>query len=322
MRKVNKKIGLGLFLGALAFLTIYAFSPFKTNAQTAQSITITPPTIKYNLQPGQTAEGTLAVTNNSDNDLSFTISVFDFVVVDNQGVPQILPPGVLQNNRYSARDWIAVAPDSFTVKAHDRFNFNYYIKVPANAGPGGHYAAIVYQPVSKANLQGSGAAINSQIATLVYFDIAGDIKEAASVKQFTAPKFQEYGPVKITTEIKNEGDLHITPNGQITIQNIFGKTVAVIPLDQRNIFPGGIALLYENSFGQKLMMGKYKATFSATYGRNGSLPLIATMYFWVVPWKILTATTLAIIAIILAIILLKRRNQTPSEEAKTEEKVE
>jgi len=292
---------------------LLTFNLSSVAAQTSQSVTITPPHIKLTLNPGEIAEGKLSIINNSSSELSFKVSTFDFIVTDNKGTPQILPPGTITNNRYSASNWIAAAPDTFTVKPHERFNFNYYAKVPKNAAPGGHYAAIVYQPVNDSNVVGSGASIQTQMATLVYFSVPGDIKESAIVKLFKTLSFQEYGPISIETEIKNQGDLHINPTGRILVSDLFGRTIENQDLEERNIFPEA-SLLYNSSFGQKVMFGRFKADLYAKYGKNNNLPLLATVYFWIFPWKAATITTLAITAIILTILLLRKRKQKQQEK--------
>ena len=71
------------------------------------------------------------------------------------------------------------------------------------------------------------------------------------------------------------------------------------------------------------MIGPYKAVLMASYGVNNNLPLTATVYFWVFPWRIALVITLAIIAIILGFstsAIAKRRQKQPEEpttEAKT-----
>lgn len=292
-----------LFLLGLKFLTSNSF------AQTSQSITISPPTITLNINPGDKKEGSLALINDSDQALSFKTNVYDFIVQDKFGTPEILPKGTIANNKYSAANWIAVYPNSITVAPHKRFELNYYIQIPVNASPGGHYSAIVYEPVTSGANQASGASIKTQIATLVYITVSGQMTEKAEVTKFQAPQFSEYGPVEIKTQIENSGDTHITPQGNITIKDIFGRTIYVSALQTRNIFPGNIALNYSNLIGQHLMFGRFQANLLASFGQQNNLPLYASLVFWVIPWRIITVSILIAIALILSIILILKRKQ-------------
>lgn len=322
----NKKT-LILVFSALIFSFVFCLLRLNNASaqQNSRAITIIPPTISHQLNPGASTEGKLGIINESSTDLAFSVYVYDFVVVDNQGTPQILPYGTIENNRYSASNWIGVTPNSFTLKPHERFNFNYYIQVPWNAAPGGHYAAIVYQPLGSGPVKGSGAQVNSRVATLVYLDITGKIKEQAMITNFNAP-FEEFGPVPVTTEIKNFGDLHISPTGTITVKDFLGRTVAKSNLATRNIFPGNISLVYENKVGQTWMIGRFSADLIGSYGKN-NLPLIASTYFWVFPWKIAVLIILIIVAAVLGTMYwrkrkkttLKKQGETPEQPVKTAE---
>lgn len=301
-------LGVTMLVGtAIAARSVYA-------QLTQQTVTITPPNISLKVNPGDKKEGTLGLINDSDGTLTFGTAVYDFVVTDTNGTPQILPQGVVLNNRHSAANWIAVYPPQFTLKPHQRQTLNYYVQIPKDAAPGGHYAAVVFQPLTGGTNQGSGAVIQSQIATLAYITVNGKIKEGAQVTQFSAPGFSEFGPVTITTQIKNLGDLHINPQGSITLKNIFGKTVDITTLPSRNIFPDNVSLIYKPQLGRTWMFGRYTATLLAAYGVGNNLPLLATVSFWVIPWRIILLVLLAIGVTITAVLYLRRENTTPSEE--------
>ena len=69
------------------------------------------------------------------------------------------------------------------------------------------------------------------------------------------------------------------------------------------------------------MLGRYKASLVASYGQNNNLPLTATFYFWVFPWRLAIVITLIIIAVILGVMYWRRRKKQGhkgSEEPKTE----
>jgi hypothetical protein len=288
--------------------------------QPVRTFTIVPPILQTPLAPGGSSEGTLKVRNETDEPVTFNAFVEDFIVTDTQGTPTILPTGSL-SNKYSAASWIGVSPTRFTVPARGVQELTYFMKIPQNARPGGHYAAIVYAPVTEKGVDSTGATVNSQIGTLFSVVVDGPITEKAFVTRFFAPFFSEYGPVAITTQIKNMSDSHIRPTGTVTVKNLFGKKT-VQPLMQHNIFPEA-ARDYVNLVGlNEFMIGPYTATFQGTYGK-GNLPLMATLTFWVFPWKIAIVIILFITAGILAYLLLTKKkdgdDHTPKEE-KTERK--
>lgn len=278
------------------------------NAQeSARVITIVPPTREIILAPGEKTEGTLKVINDSEEPITFNATIRDYVVNDNAGTPEILPPNTL-SNRYSAAAWIAPVPDQFTIAPHARQELTYYIQIPSDARPGGHYAAVVYQPTDIIGVSGTGTGVQTQIGTLFYINVKGNISEDAAVKQFNVKGFNEYGPVNITTEILNKGDLHIKPIGTITVKNIFGQTVSTKKIEEHNIFPDR-SFVYKNTFGKKWMLGYYTATLTTTYGQNSNLPLIASASFIIFPWKVASIALLVVIIVILALIALERKKK-------------
>ena len=271
--------------------------------EVARTYTIMPPTIAQQLNPGQSAEGVLKVINGSDNSLTFSISVKDFVVEDTLGTPKLLPSGTLLN-KYSAASWIVVTPSTFTLKPHQDQQLSYSIQVSQNARPGGHYAAVVYAPSAGIGVNRTGAMVNTQAASLFYVTVNGPILEKSLVSRFFANPFQEYGPVKILTQIKNLGDLHVSPKATITVSGLFVNETQ--KLNTHNIFPGA-ARDFENTFGQTWMIGRYKAVLIGSYGTNNNLPLVATAYFWVFPWRITLITILIIVALVLTGLYLRRK---------------
>lgn len=287
----------------------------SANAQSpVRSFTIVPPTIQTPLLPGGTNEGTLKIRNDTDEAVTFNVFIEDFIVTDTHGTPTILPAGTLAN-KYSAASWIGVSPTRFTVPAHDRQELTYFMKVPQDARPGGHYAAIVYAPVTEKGAESTGATVNSQIGTLFSVVIDGQYNEKAFVTRFFAPGFSEYGPIPVETQIKNMSDSHIRPIGKVTLTNMLGgKTTQM--LKENNIFPEA-ARDYVNLFGQHWMFGRYVATFEGTYGKTNNLPLMATVVFWVFPWKVIVVIILLIIAAILGYMLMTKKKTDGDDTSST-----
>src|ERR1035437_7640029 len=215
------------------FFTFYVlgstFAPLIAHAQEAtRTVTIAYPTLVHKLNPGDSTEGITKVINQSTSILTFKLSVQDFIVTDTVGTPNILPPSTL-GNKYSAAAWIGATPETFTLKPGESQKVNYYVQVPKDAKPGGHYAALVYTPVVSEGVKGSGSTVNSQMGSLFYITVNGPINEHVSITKFFANPFQEYGPVNILTQLKNLGDLHTAPKGTITVSGLFFNQTQDLP---------------------------------------------------------------------------------------------
>lgn len=273
-----------------------------------RSIVISPPTIEHKLNPGEGAEGVLKVTNNGTKDLTFGANIHDFIVEDKDGTPIILTEDVL-SEKYSGASWIAVTPNTFTVPAGTVKEVNYFLQVPADAAPGGRYAAAIYEPIDAIQVEGTGAGVNTQLGSLFYITVAGPVTEKAEISLFTVPGFSEYPPVSVVTEIVNNSDLHVKPSGNLVIKNMFGQEIARQEFTGGNIFPE-TTLQYVNTFfsDSGFKVGRYTAELSAIYGQDNNLPLNASVSFIIFPWKIALAATL-VIAILIVVLLLTRRKK-------------
>jgi len=292
----------------------------KINAQT-QTFTAIPPRLEISAKPGEFVQKTIQFRNEGDETTYLSIVTKDFIVKDTAGTPEFVTS--LVSGKWAASSWISLSPSSIAVAPKQTANITLYVNVPLDALPGGHYAGVLYQGTGTAPRigggVGAGSAIQQVVGTLVYLTVEGPVTEQALVKKFEMPSFLEFGPVPFRTEILNNSDLHITPKGQITIRNMFGKMETVIPLEERNIFPG-TSFIYENTWNAKYLLGRYRADLSVAYGTHGQA-LTATLYFVVFPVRIALAVVLAVVIIILAILLI-RKQKIEKEEEVEEEKIE
>jgi hypothetical protein len=313
-------------------LLIYLFAYSKTFAQTVLPLSVIPPKQEVLVNPGEHFDTSVKFLNQGDTVVTGSLSVVDFIVQDDNGTPVFLDnPQIIGTStvptKYSAAKWITIPQNSITISSKGNVEVPITIDVPKDAAPGGRYAAVLFQPGGNLTLGNPASAQESavaiRLASLIYIRVAGPITENASVTKFQAPGFLEYGPVSITTEILNEGDYHITPQGDITLKDMFGRVVEKSALNTENIFPG-TSRSFNNQLGGKLLIGKFTADLSAKYGDQGQ-PLSSTLTLWVFPWRVSLAIILGILIIILIIVFwykkIVKKEEKLTEELK-EEKTE
>ncbi|MCG2692159.1 hypothetical protein L6272_05020, partial [Microgenomates group bacterium] len=285
-------------------------TPKAASGQESITITAIPPRLELSALPGAILQETIKVRNESAAEMAFDVQAVDFIVNNNQGTPVAVDEAV--SGRWSLASWITASPKKILLQPQETAAINLIISLPENALPGGHYAMITYNPSTEGlmNIQGSGSAIIQKVGTLIYFNVIGDITEAANLKQFQVDKpFKYYGPTAITAEIENLGDIHFNPTGNLTITNLLGKTVFSQELEAKNIFPFA-SRLYNWEFPGKYHLGRYTAKLEASAG-NSQIPINGLIYFWIVPMKELAAA-LIVLAIIILLIALKKRQPTPT----------
>ena len=305
---------------ALLLVIFCGLSTQKVLAQSTIGISAIPPRLEVTVKPDGDTTQTIKVRNESNQEQIFSVSIRDFIVTDNKGTPTILNNLDDSTNRWAASSWIQVSPASVKVKAGETKNLTLTVLPPKDALPGGHYAMVVYSPDKSSSFNTTGAAIQANVGTLVYVTIPGNIKENAIVQKFTAPSFSEFGPINFQTTIKNSSDIHIQPVGAITIKNWLGGKTAQLNINTTNIFPY-TTRDFQNTLNKKWLFGRYQASFQAIYGTNGGL-ISATLFFWVIPWRllILVATAIAIIVTIIVLTKNKPKTNTPVNEVAELEK--
>lgn len=323
---LNSKVFLLILLiAALFFLAFFIFLD-QIQAQTNVPLTVAPARQELTIKPGEKSAVIIKFFNQGVEPVSGTIKVADFIVEDNEGSPTFIEGPTQISPRFAAASWVELPYDKITIAPKDKVLIQAKITAPPDAQAGGRYIAIFFEPggtlpeeATTSAAQEAITPITIRIAGLISIRIAGPVEENAYIKQLKAPRFLEYGPIPITTEILNKGNYHIKPKGTITIYNLFGKKIDQQLLKEQNIFPD-VSRLYENKLGQKWLLGKYKIELSASYGESGKI-LTASVFTWIFPWKIVSIIVLTIIIIILLISLLYRRLKKRAEvlEKKVEE---
>lgn len=307
MKKILPIFLLGLFL-----------LPKNAVAQSALGLTAIPPRLEITAKPGQVITKEIKIRNESKSEKSINTSVKDFIVTDDLGTPLQIENSDQNSNRWTASSWIQVSPSRFKIKPGETKSLILTIITPDDALSGGHYAMVLHTPSTDVTISQTGAAVETNVGSLVYITVPGDITENASIKEFSAPKFSEYGPINFKTIITNLSDIHITPAGSINIFNSFGFKTAQIKLDNTNIFPY-TSREFLSTLNRKLMLGRYKAQINAAYGTTGQL-LTATIFFWVIPYKLIAlAITIVVIIILIIKTKSKKNTLTPPSTPKVEE---
>ena len=307
-----------LTLPLLILFSAALFTP-SALAQSALGLSAIPPRLEIEANPGQVVSKQIKVRNESKVEKIISTFARDFIVVDDKGTPVQLETTDSSVNRWAASSWIQISPSQLKLKPGETKSLTLTIITPDNALPGGHYAVILHSPDNDVVIDKTGAAIQTNVGTLVYVTVSGNIKQNAKIKDFTAPVFSEYGPIDFKSAITNLSDIHITPAGSIIIKNMLGGKTAQLALDQTNIFPY-TSHDFTNTLNKKWLFGRYSAQINAAYGTTGQV-VTASLVFWVIPWTLLILVTIALILVTIIITLLrqKSKNQPDFSTTKVEE---
>ncbi|MBI5405395.1 MAG: hypothetical protein HY976_04185 [Candidatus Kerfeldbacteria bacterium] len=287
-------------------------------AQSAQAITLIPPSLEFNVKPGDPPIQTkVKLFNETAEPVQMYAATALFTAKDESGVPAFITDQPVEG----LASWIKIAAGPFPLQPGERVEIPVEITVPANADPGGHFAGILFSPQAPAD--DAQVAITSKVGTLILVRVAGEVRESATVASFgTETGKTQYNrlPIELAARIQNSGNVHIRPNGNITIRNMLGGTTVVLPVNsvQGAVLPASVRKFtavwektaltgksnFFSEFGREwknFALGPYTATLSLTYGQNNDKTLNSSYQFFVFPWRVLL---LSVIIIILAIWLI------------------
>jgi hypothetical protein len=274
-------------------------------ANNGQALEIAPPVIYLSVNPGQTINTQIYIRDISSGNLIVSGQVNDFVAgTGEDGVPKIL----LNSDSvspYTLKTWVAPLPNLLLVPREIK-SLPVTIHVPMNASPGGHYGVVRFTATAP-SLQGSGVSLSASVGALVLLTVSGKITENLSTQQFSVGHsgnigtFFESGPLAFTEVLKNTGNVHLQPIGQVSVVDMFGRKLASVNV---NLPPGNILPQSSRKFdqpldstviGNKMLFGHYTATLKVTYGESKQT-LTASLGFWVIPYRLIGGVIIILIA--------------------------
>lgn len=309
----SKTISTTIFLFLSLFLLLFASPTQASRIETLKDLKnfndfdLGPTLFYIDANPGDLFDRTLQLTNRSGKLGNYAVEVENFQGSKDNPSQAIVLLGK-KDSPYGARDWITLELDQFSLQHAERIFFNVNIAVPANVSPGDYYAAVLLRAVPENQNQATNAPtvkITSRVGSLFVLRIAGDVIESGQLDSFlTGKKFYSNPPVDFRIVFKNTGTVLLQPAGQITIKNIFGRTVDTIKIQPFRTLRDSIRL-EKVSWEKKYLCGYYTANLQLDRG-YGNIIDEKNVSFWVLPWKFILLALFTLILIIAIIIFLRR----------------
>lgn len=294
---------------------ILLLSVYPSYAQIALSIGVSPTSKVIKLNPGESYSDEIVYWNLSQEADTYRVFISGFEQIENQpGTAIILTAEEDAITNYSASKWVTVSKDILELEPNKNVKLQYTINVPTDTTDGEFNVEIFLISENAYQQQGTAAFTNLAAGTPILIQIGDDYVQNAELLRFVADKkVYEKIDVNFLTTIKNLGDMHITPTGEILIQNIFRQEVARIPFNKnaQSLLRDTLGN-YEDNWTQSgyltpskaIALGPMKAKLMVTYRsfQPGFAVLASETTFWIIPWKIIIAIlTVLLLAIIIRI---------------------
>jgi hypothetical protein len=289
---MSKRLNFNLSILALA--VVFALTPFSVHAQEAVSFSVSPSIFDMTANPSQTWQSTLRVINVNSFELIVYIDIANFIPKDEGGVPKFIPIDKSVSEQATFAEWISTVKE-ITIPPEQTVEIPLKIQVPSDASPGGHYAAVMVSTRPTSAQDNTNNVQTAQIiSSLIFLRVTGDITENSTIRSFrTADYFISRPETNFEIRIENKGNVHVQPQGEIKIFNMWGQERGIVPINQQtlfgNVLPNSVRKF---SFSWKSEwsitdIGRYRAVATMAYGVDTRQFMTADTAFWVIPWKIL-----------------------------------
>jgi hypothetical protein len=281
----------------------------------AQAMTVSPVLYDYEVEPGGSRQGSIALSNDGNRPELFALEANNFVPFGEDGAQQY----VEEETPTGLASWMTFDRPSILLQPGETAAFPFVVTVPKDAEPGGHYASIFFSRVPDAT-EGSGVGVGGAIGVLVLVNVTGDVHEEARIESFVVrgPRIHHRLPVYFDTRIRNLGSVHFRPRGELVIRNVFGRVVsrssvnpknsAVLPNSIRRVEtawarateegPGGFFAEIKNEW-KHFAIGPYTASVSMVYGSKAWQLEGAEVSFWVIPWRLILVAFVGVLSLVL-----------------------
>lgn len=317
----------GIFL---VFIMLIGLFPFGS----VQAITVVPPRIELEGDPGTTVQGEFKVINESASPQIYYTQVENFEAKDETGTPQFV------QSKEGLAVWTEV-DSAVNIAGGEKKAIPFSINIPANAEPGGYFASIFVRTTPPPT-QGGEVSIGARLGTLLLVRVNGDIQEGVDILEFgskTKKKVFTSLPIEFYYRFQNIGADRVKPKGEVIVKNTIGMKAKILSANKSegSVLPRSIRRFemewinagggqedpsavvppqHEGGFFSQakyqlshFAFGMYTANLDITFGEDNNSAR-ETFRFFVLPWQLLVLVLLSLIIIFVVVrFLLKRYNQ-------------
>lgn len=332
---MNTKLLLSALFGSLLGVFFLVSSPVhaqETETLLPLNVTVSPATLQMNTEPGKPVTATIRILNNNPQPETLRVRTSGFGA-DPTGEKPVLYEFVEGENPEKA--WLTTSTSELQIEpfAWGTVEITF---APDDTAAFSYYYSVMFERTTVI----SDPTVNPVIgipAVLVLTTVQAEnmVREAELVDFKSNRSWYEFLPAEFSISVKNTGNVHVAPIGNVFIHQGNRKNIAslqvnttrgfILPDSTRSFvtaweqgFPayrpeldqdGNVQknadgttkykLKWDPGFSTQFFIGKFEANLVMIYD-NGQrdIPLEKEIEFWVIPWKLL------LIALVLAGLLL------------------
>jgi len=316
------------FFWTLSLVLFFLLSPGIASAQADSGLRLitSPLPISLSTEPGTSISTELRVKNGGTQKEKLQVTLMKFRAYEASGKPQLLE----RTPEDDFLNWVHFSESTFTFDPNEWKTITATFDVPQEAAFGYYYAFVFSRAETETALVEKQTALVGGTAVLVLLEVrVPDAKKEVEVAEFSLDQqFYEFLPATFTVRLKNTGNVHIAPRGNIFIDQGNTKDIAILEINRErgNILPQSnrdFETVWQDGFptytdkivdgkvvldeqgkpertlawdwnnASKLRFGKYSAKMLLIYddGKR-DIPIEGEVSFWVIPWRLIGAVLL------------------------------
>lgn len=327
-----------LVFSVLFALLVFTLFALKTSAQEESEgrldLTVSPPVIELIARPGEQAIERFRVRNNASEPVVLQLDVRRLISDPTEGSP--IPEQEATGEELS---WVTFDRPEFTANPLEWQDITFTIDIPEDAAYGYYYVFRI-SPKNETNVETTGAAIRGELLVVTLLNV---LQEGATSKtelvSFNAKNMiNETLPVDFAVKLKNLGNIHVKPQGNIFVTRGGGPEIGILEVNpgigsilpsgsrefeaswtdgflvREQVIENGVPQIDENGNPitklninwnklTSFRLGPYEARLLMVYDDGEKdVTIEGTTTFWVIPYK-----ALAIILVIIVLLVLSAR---------------
>lgn len=268
---------------------------------------------EYIVEPDDVYEDFLAVRNFGEQPITVSVHAQDATQTSSNDFEVL----TLEDESRGVGAWTRIATTEVTVPARASVVIPFTINVPADAEPGDHAGAIL---AVSTPADDEGATVQLRTGTRIYLRVAGPVETGVAVNQLSARYESSWSPfsgssLDLTATLENTGNVRVSPQAEVSVSSVFGWWSQIAALEGfTEILPkgaqsGGASLDEVPPLGPLWVTVRTTSVLSSGQDLTSFTTLSSqTVVVWAVPWALLGAFGMLLIAVAIAIVGIRRRH--------------
>jgi hypothetical protein len=292
-------------LAVILLLLVSLSWPVKAQQPTGNGMRVSPPRYEFSIMPGASKTFDITIGNITSGPLIAYATVNNFIVEDEAATPVLnIDPNF--DPPYGLTRYVS-GLENLPLQPGEEKTIHATVTIPADAAPGSYYGLVRFSTVQPETTEPSTVALSASVGTILLVTVPGDVIEAMNLVSLSAASdsgrispFFSNPPTVGVVRIENTGNVFEKPFGKITITNWSGDVVYEYELNNTdprgNVLPG-TTRRFEDPIQNIGRFGRFTIEANISYGEGGGQIITASSSFWVIPWPLIVAAILVLVAL-------------------------